>query len=166
MLQTICRRASLNIDADFKCVLPETANQHVIWEDIGTALGAGIAQLMLKRRDNGVAGAGEGVACIDEALSRVYLSFEGRAGCFINIAGSKAKSCELVEDAKCQDVQQFFAGFCQGARCTLHLEIGKAIDTHHLWEPAFRAFGEALRMALKSNYWRKGVIVGVKNMED
>jgi len=166
MIQIICRRASLNIDVEFKTVIDSTYAGHVVWEDVGMALGAGIAELMSKRRDDGVEGAGFGAACIDEALSKCYLSFEGRAGCFIKIAESEASRRELVEDAKCQDARQFFEGFAQGARCTLHLEISEAFDTHHLWESSFRAFGEALRQCLQSNPWRKGVIVGVKDVRD
>jgi imidazoleglycerol-phosphate dehydratase len=166
MIQLICRRASLNIDVEFKCVLEQTFAQHVVWEDVGMVLGAGISQLLEKRRADGVQGTGFGVACIDEALSRCYLSFEGRTGCFIKITDSSAKARELVEDAKTQDVRQFFEGFSQGARCTLHLEIGEAFDSHHLWESTFRAFGEALGAALRPNDWRAGVIVGVKDAKD
>jgi imidazoleglycerol-phosphate dehydratase len=166
MIQLICRRSSLNIDAEFKCVLDATFAQHVVWEDVGMVLGVGISQLLNNRRDDGVEGAGFGVACIDEVLSKCYLSFEGRAGCFIKIADSDASRRELVEDAKTQDVRQFFEGFAQGARATVHLEIGPSFDTHHLWESAFRAFGEALRVCLQSNDWRKGVIVGVKDVQD
>lgn len=166
MIQLICRRANLNIDVEFKTVIDLTYAGHAVWEDIGMALGAGVSQLLEKRRNDGVEGAGYGVACIDEALSRVYLSFEGRAGCFIKIAESEASKRELVEDAKCQDARQFFEGFAQGARCTLHLEISEAADTHHLWESAFRAFGEALYVCLQSNPWRNGVIAGVKDVID
>ena len=166
MIQLICRRASLNIDADFKCVLDATYAEHVVWEDVGMVIGAGSAELLERRRAAGVEGAGAGTACIDEAFARCYLSFEGRAGCFMNIADSRAARRELVEDAKTQDVRQFFDGFSQGARATVHLEIGHAEDSHHLWESAFRAFGEALRVVLSPNEWRKGVIVGVKDVRD
>jgi imidazoleglycerol-phosphate dehydratase len=166
MIQLICRRASLNIDAEFKCVLDATFAAHVVWEDVGMVLGAGVAELLENRRQSGVEGAGVGVACIDEALSRSYLSFEGRSGFFARIAESRASQKELVEDAKCQDVRQFFDGFAQGSRASVHLELGVAEDSHHLWESAFRAFGEALRVALAPNEWRKGVSVGVKDARD
>lgn len=166
MIQLICRRGSLNIDVEFRCVLDATYASHVVWEDIGMVIGAGVAELLENRRGSGVEGAGYGVACIDEALAKCYLSFEGRAGCFMDIADSPAARKELVEDAKTQDVRQFFDGFSQGARATVHLEIGAAEDSHHLWESAFRAFGEALRSALSPNAWRKGVIVGVKDVQD
>lgn len=166
MIQLTGRRGGMNIDAAYKCQLEATYCQHVVWEDVGLAFGAAVSELLANRREDGVEGAGEGVACIDEALTRCYLSFEGRSGCFITIAESDASRRELVEDAKCQDVRQFFEGFTQGARCTLQLELGPATDTHHLWESAFRAFGEALRASLQSNLWRKGVIVGVKDTAD
>ncbi|MBI4359613.1 MAG: hypothetical protein HY564_00780, partial [Candidatus Jacksonbacteria bacterium] len=141
MIQLICRRASLNIDTEFKCVLDATYAEHVVWEDVGLVIGAGVAELLENRRATGVEGAGAGVACIDEVLSRCYLSFEGRAGCFLDISDSPAARRELVEDAKTQDARQFFEGFAQGARSTVHLDIGCAEDSHHLWESAFRAFG-------------------------
>ncbi|HBH45918.1 MAG: hypothetical protein A2445_00155 [Candidatus Jacksonbacteria bacterium RIFOXYC2_FULL_44_29] len=166
MIQLICRRGGMNIDAAYKCQLESTYCQHVVWEDVGLVFGAALNELLTNRRKAGVEGAGEGVACIDEALTRCYLSFEGRSGCYLNIADSDASQRELVEDAKCQDVRQFFEGFTQGARCTLQLELGPAMDTHHLWESAFRAFGEALRASLQANPWRKGVIVGVKDTKD
>lgn len=166
MIQLICRRASLNIDAEFRCVLDATYAAHVVWEDVGMVIGAGVGKLLENRRGSGVEGAGYGVACIDEALARAYVSFEGRSGCFLHIAESPASRKELVEDAKTQNVRQFFDGFAQGARATVHLEIGEAEDSHHLWESAFRAFGEALRATLASNAWRKGVIVGVKDVKD
>ncbi len=166
MIQLICRRASLNIDVQFKCVLDATYAEHVVWEDVGLVIGASIAELLENRRADGVEGAGCGNACIDEAIAQAYVSFEGRAGCFINIADSPAARRELVEDAKTQDARQFFDGFSQGARATVHLEMGRAEDSHHLWESAFRAFGEALRATLAPNDWRKGVIVGVKDAVD
>ncbi len=166
MIQTLCRRASLNIDARFECVLKETFAEHVVWEDVGLVFGAGIAELLEQRRNDGIEGAGFGVACIDEALSQCFISFEGRSGCFIALAESHAKEKEFVEDAKTQDVRQFFDGFAQGGRCTVHLQVGPAEDSHHLWESAFRAFGEALRVSLRPNIWRKGVIVGVKDAKD
>lgn len=166
MIQLVCRRAGLNIDAEFRCVLPETFAAHVVWEDVGMAMGACVNELLARRRQDGVEGAGGGTACIDEALSSCYMSFEGRSNCFIIVADSSAAGRELVEDAKMQDARQFFEGFAQGARSTIHLTIGAAEDTHHLWESAFRAFGEALRVVLQPNEWRKGVIVGVKDTGD
>lgn len=166
MLQLIGRRASLNIDAQFQCVLKSTFAAHVVWEDIGMVMGACVNELLTQRRADGVEGAGGGTACIDEALSSCYLSFEGRSNCFITMADSPAAGRELVEDAKTQDLRQFFEGFAQGGRCTVHLNLGAADDTHHLWESAFRAFGETLRAVLQQNEWRKGVIVGVKDVID
>ena len=166
MVQLIGRRASLNIDVRFQCVLKSTFAAHVVWEDIGMVMGACVNALLSERRADGVEGAGGGNACIDEALSSCYLSFEGRSNCFITMADSPAAGRELVEDAKTQDVRQFFEGFAQGARCTIHLTLGTAEDTHHLWESAFRSFGEALRVVLQPNEWRKGVIVGVKDVVD
>ena len=166
MLQIIARRACINIEAEFGVVLDSTFAEHVVWEDIGLAVGKAFSTMLEERLEQGVQGAGFGAACIDEAVSKAYISFEGRSGCFINMQESEGARKELVEDAKTQDVRQFFEGFAQGARASVHLEIGKAEDSHHLWESAFRAFGEALRNALNPNKWRKGVIAGVKDVKD
>ena len=61
---------------------------------------------------------------------------------------------------------QFFDGFAQGARATVHIRSFAGMDPHHSWEAIFRAFGEALKEAFSPNPLRKGSCAGVKGTLD
>jgi len=73
---------------------------------------------------------------------------------------------EHVEDMLSADVQEFFSGFAQGARATLHVWLRRGEDPHHTWEAGYRAFGLALRRAMSPNPLRAGVTVGIKGTLD
>lgn len=54
-----------------------------------------------------------------------------------------------------------FGRLCQGARATVHLDIEKGENSHHIWEAAYRAFGIALGEALGLDPEKKGRTSGV-----
>ena len=60
------------------------------------------------------------------------------------------------------DLVTFFEGFVQGAKCTLHIDLLKGYNPHHIWESIFRSFGEALKITFSECAWRKGTTPGVK----
>ena len=66
-----------------------------------------------------------------------------------------------MEGTLSEDLETFFEGFVQGAMCSLHLDINKGKNGHHIWEAAFRAFGVALRRALTPEESRRGLTSGV-----
>jgi imidazoleglycerol-phosphate dehydratase len=72
----------------------------------------------------------------------------------------------VVEDIKGEYLKAFFDGFSQGMKATVQVDIVKANDSHHAWESAFRAFGAAIREALKPDEWKKNTIPGVKGTLD
>jgi imidazoleglycerol-phosphate dehydratase len=45
-------------------------------------------------------------------------------------------------------LEEFFQGFCNHARVTLHIDNLRGTNAHHVAETVFKAFGRALRMAL------------------
>lgn len=134
---------------------------HVICEDAGMTVGYAFAELWRQYKASGTNGEGEAVGMIDEAMSRAVMSFEDRAQfCFT----SAVSIPEHVEDMLSADLHNFFAGFAQGARCTIHIDILKGDDPHHIWESAFRAFGVCLKRVFESNPWRRGTTPGVKGI--
>ena len=134
---------------------------HVICEDVGMTMGYAFAEFWRQQMGHGVNGEGEATGIIDEAMARVAMSFEDRAQfCFTSAVAIH----ERVEDMLSADLNNFFAGFAQGAKCTIHLDVFKGDDPHHLWESAFRAFGMCLRQVFAPNPWRKGTTPGVKGI--
>ena len=162
MLEMLCWHAGITLEVDFE--VKTFRLTHVVCEDVGLALGAGVLQALRERIPIGVESVGEAHAIMDEALAFAMVSFEGRARCQVARGGAAAN--EHVEDMLAADLVAFFEGFAQGARATARLSVLEADDPHHAWEAAFRAFGRALRFSLGSNPWRAGLTAGVKGTLD
>ncbi len=159
MLEQIAWNACLNVEVRFTAKRYRLT--HVITEDVGLTLGRAAGRLAQERLAAGVDAAGSSTMAIDEAIALALISFEGRANCFFDLATEGARM-ERVEDMLSADLRAFFDGFAQGARATIHLRSLQAVDPHHAWESMFRAFGVALRNALRPNPWRAGLTAGLK----
>ncbi len=57
---------------------------------------------------------------------------------------------------------EFFHGFVNHARLTLHIDNIRGKNAHHIAETIFKAFGRALRMALENDERSVGVIPSTK----
>ena len=160
MLETIAWRACMNIAV--KIEIDGYHLWHVICEDVGITLGQAVLRLWENRKTLGVNGSGCAYSLIDEGLTRCAISFEDRSS--IHVQNEGVIIPENVEDIHSADLMAFFEGFIQGNRCTLHLDILKGVDPHHIWESTFRAFGEALYAAFQPRPWRKGTTPGLKGI--
>jgi imidazoleglycerol-phosphate dehydratase len=158
MLETISWRACLNLAVDVK--LDDFKLTHVICEDVGLCAGEAFGELFGRETAAGVNGQGAALSCIDEAVARALVSFEGRSLYVIDEKLLNAR--ELVEDMQSADLVAFLEGFTQGGRATLHIDLLRGSNPHHVWEAVFRALGEALRIAFAPCPWRKGTTPGVK----
>ena len=157
MLEQLIWRGEFNLDVSI--TLQDFLLYHVICEDVGTALGQAMRAAVETRRDSGIRGYGFAYATIDEALARAVISFEGRAS--LHFTAKDLKVPTQTENTNSEDLQTFFEGFVQGACCTLHLDLLKGANGHHIWEALFRACGEALRCALEPQEQRRGMTAGV-----
>lgn len=160
MIETIAWRSCINIGISIRSIGYKLF--HTLAEDSGITLGNIFRELLKNKNESGVEGSGVGFAALDEALSMVNLSFEGRSNCFITHQDISIP--EFVETTHSSNMIAFFEGFSQGASATIHLKFLSGRDPHHIWESGFRAFGEALRKSLKKNPWRAGTTVGVKGI--
>lgn len=139
---------------------------HTINEDSGITLGKAFYLLALERiKEYGIRGFGFGRCILDEAYSEARISFEGRVGCRI-MRNLESEKFMFVEDIHEESIKEFFEGFTQGMRVTIHIELLRGKDTHHLWESVFRSLGESFRQALTKNEWRKGSVAGVEKPVD
>ncbi|MEW5919417.1 MAG: imidazoleglycerol-phosphate dehydratase [Bacillota bacterium] len=157
MLEQLLWRGEFNLEVSV--ALKDFLLYHVICEDVGITLGQALRAGVEARREAGLRGYGFAFATIDEALARAVLSFEGRASFHFSAAGLAIPL--QTENTNSEDLQTFFEGFVQGASCTLHLDLLKGCNGHHIWEALFRAFGEALRYALEPQEQRRGMTAGV-----
>jgi len=162
MIEELAYFSELNIDAAVKS--PRYLLAHTIAEDAGLTIGRAFYEVATaKSRADGIRGFGSARCVLDEAFCEARVSFEGRAGLYIT---RHARRFGWVEDVQEEVLESFFQGFAQSMRLTIHLDLLRADDPHHLWEACFRAFGSALQELLEADEWRKGGISGVKGTLD
>ncbi len=157
MLEHISARGELNLEVSVQ--LSDIYLYHVVCEDIGMTLGEALRGYVEARLENGLKGYGFSLATIDEALARVVISFENRA--YLGFSSPGVSIPAQTENTNSEDLKTFLEGFVQGGRCTLHVDVLKGENGHHIWEAVFRALGEALYQALETRDWRKGITSGV-----
>lgn len=158
MIEHIAWRACVNID-----VTAEQADftlQHVLFEDLGTTMGRAFAEYIARNKAAGAAGYGDAVGIIDEAKATVAVSFEDRA--YLNFCPAAGVHMPAqTEGVLSEDLETFLEGFVQGARCTLHVDVDKGVNGHHIWEAVFRGLGIALGRACACDAQRAGRTAGV-----
>ncbi len=141
MLEQLARHGMLDL------TLSATGDLHVdshhTVEDVGIALGQAFAQAIGDKQ--GVRRYGHAYVPLDEALSRVVVDLSGRPGLDYQVAYTRP----LIGDFDVDLLREFFQGFVNHARVTLHVDNLKGNNAHHQAETAFKAFGRALRIAIE-----------------
>jgi imidazoleglycerol-phosphate dehydratase len=95
---------------------------------------------------------------LDEALSRIVLDFSGRPGLFHHVAYTRGRIGGFDVDL----FDEFFRGFVNHAKLTLHIDNISGKNAHHQAETVFKAFGRALRMALSADERMAGMMPSTK----
>ena len=155
MIEHTAYRGGFNIEADLK--LADYSLVHVIAEDLGIALGKALKEYI--DTTDGAYGYGDAIGIIDEAKAECAVSFESRAYIDIDYHGLDVPT--ETEGMLSEDLETFLEGFVQGAMCTLHIDLYKGHNGHHIWEAIYRAFGSALNRAVAVDESRKGKTSGV-----
>ena len=115
---------------------------HHTVEDVGIALGQAMAQAVGDKR--GIVRYGHAYVPLDEALSRVVIDFSGRPGLSMHVPFKSG----MVGQFDTQLAYEFFQGFVNHAKLTLHIDNLRGENAHHQAETVFKAFARALRAAL------------------
>lgn len=154
MIEHIVWRSGFNIKMDI--TLDKFDLAHVVCEDLGQTMGRAFAAYA--DAVDTIGGFGDGIGIIDEAKADCAISLEGRSGFFFS---SAVQIPTDVEGILSEDLLVFLDGFAQGANATVHLDVQKGENAHHIWEAAFRAFGIAMGRTYGENPARKGMTSGV-----
>ena len=154
MLDQVARHGMFDIEIVANGDLHIDAHHSV--EDIGITLGQAFTQAVGDKR--GIRRYGHAYVPLDEALSRVVVDFSGRPGLEYGVQFSRARIGEFDVDL----FHEFFQGFVNHAQVTLHLDCLRGVNSHHIAETLFKAFGRALRMALEWDPRMQGVLPSTK----
>ena len=140
MLDQTTRYSSIDLDLDAKGDLQIDAHHTV--EDIGITLGAAFDKALGDKK--GINRFGYAYIPLDEALSRVVIDFSGRPGLIYNATYPRARVGEFDVEL----LSEFFQGFSNHAKATIHIDNIRGKNAHHIAETIFKAFGKALKMAI------------------
>lgn len=154
MIDQIARHGMLDLNIDAKGDLEIDAHHTV--EDVGITLGQAFSQAIGDK--TGVVRYGHAYVPLDEALSRVVVDFSGRPGLEFRVQFPRAR----VGDFDVDLTHEFFQGFVNHANVTLHIDSLSGVNSHHIAETIFKAFGRALRMAATPDERMQGIIPSTK----
>ncbi len=141
MMDQIARHGML--DLHVTCKGDTHIDDHHSAEDIGITLGQAMAKAVGEKK--GLRRYGHAYVPLDEALSRVVIDFSGRPGLTLNIPFTQKR----IGTFDTELFYEFFQGFVNHAKVTLHIDCLRGANAHHQIETVFKAFGRALRMALE-----------------
>ncbi|CAN5903565.1 MAG: Histidine biosynthesis bifunctional protein HisB [Chromatiales bacterium USCg_Taylor] len=154
MLDQVARHGLIDLKIEARGDLHIDAHHSV--EDIGIAIGQALAQALGDKR--GIRRYGHAYVPLDEALSRVVIDCSGRPGLVFHVDFPRAR----VGDFDVDLFYEFFQGFVNHARVTLHIDTLRGRNVHHIIETVFKAFGRALRMAVEPDPRLEGAVPSTK----
>ncbi len=154
MMDQIARHGLIDLDIKAKGDLHIDAHHTV--EDIGITLGQAFNEAVGDKK--GIVRYGHSYVPLDEALSRVVVDFSGRPGLEWHVPFTRGTVGGFDVDL----FIEFFQGFINHAKVTLHVDNLRGKNTHHQAETVFKAFGRALRMALAADERMAGVMPSTK----
>jgi len=128
-------------------------DDHHTVEDVGIALGEAFAKALGDKR--GIERYGDAAVPMDETLARLALDLSGRPACVFRVdwvgygIDPPAIVGETIGVFDVQLVKEFFNAVVNNAKMNLHVEVPWGDNNHHIAEGIFKAFGRALRDAVR-----------------
>ena len=154
-------------DLRIKCNGDLDVDFHHSVEDVGIALGQAYWQALGEKRGIKRYGTGfdprnplwgEAHLPMDETLTRAVVDFSGRPFLIwkgMDMLAFKVLKRETEQDDACRFrfglAREFFQGFCNEARCNLHVELLYGQEPHHVVEGLFKAFAKAVDIACQKD---------------
>ncbi len=154
MLDQIARHGLIDISLQAQGDL-EIDDHHTV-EDIGIVFGQALTQAVGDKK--GIKRYGHAYVPLDESLSRVVIDLSGRPHLSFDATFTRA----LIGTFETELVREFFQAIANHAAMTLHIDNIRGINSHHIAETIFKAFGRALRMALEADEKMQNVIPSTK----
>lgn len=140
LLGTLAKHSRFDIDLTVEGDLH--VDDHHVVEDVAIVLGRGIDDALGDRA--GIARFGHAYAPLDEALTRVVVDLSGRGGAEVDLPFTR----ESIGDVATENVIHFFSSLAIEGRMSLHVDLIRGSNNHHIAESAFKALALALAQAV------------------
>jgi len=143
MLDQVARHGLLDLEIQASGDL-HIDGHHTV-EDVGITFGQALTKAVGEKK--GIRRYGHAYVPLDETLSRVVVDLSGRPGLLFAVEFPRT----TIGGFDTELFQEFFQGFVNHAEITLHIDLIRGRNAHHIAETVYKAFGRALRMALESD---------------
>lgn len=140
------------LDLDLTARGDTYVDAHHTVEDIGIVLGKSIADALGTKES--IQRYGNSFVPMDESLAQVCLDISGRAFLVFDVPFTN----EMTGTMETQLFEEFFRALAFNAGITLHVKLHYGKNSHHMIEAVFKAFGRALREAVKIDKSISGVM--------
>jgi imidazoleglycerol-phosphate dehydratase len=150
MLEALARHALVDLEIETRGDL-EVDGHHTV-EDTGIVLGQALSQALGDRA--GIRRYGSGLVPLDEALVRAVVDVSGRP--FLHYAVDIPR-WQMLGDYDVFLTPEFFRALVQHAGLTVHLDLVRGENPHHIIEAAFKAVARGLGDAITRDPRVRGV---------
>jgi imidazoleglycerol-phosphate dehydratase len=140
MLEALARHALL--DLEVRCEGDLQVDGHHTVEDVGIVLGEAIGAALGDRA--GVRRFADATVPLDEALVRAVIDLSGRPYLSYHVDVAR---WQMLGDYDVFLTPEFFRALVLNAGLTVHLDLLRGENPHHIVEAAFKAFARALYLA-------------------
>jgi len=131
------------IDLSLQCNGDLHVDGHHTVEDAGIVLGQAFAEALSDK--TGLRRYGHFTLPMDESLATAAIDFSGRACLVYHVEFQSAQVGQFDTEL----IHEFWQGFVNAAKCTLHLTLHDGTNGHHIAEALFKAAAHSIRMAIE-----------------
>lgn len=131
---------------------------HHTTEDLGITLGQAFAQALGDKR--GITRFGDARVPMEDSLAAVALDVSGRGLLSYSVRFPAPKTGEFDVEL----VREFLHAFCLNAGVTMHVDLVRGSNTHHIAESIFKGTARALRTAVAIDPRTAGEIPSTKGV--
>ncbi len=149
MLDLLARHGRLDLDVAVTGDLA-TGGHHTV-EDTGIVLGQALDEALGDRSE--IFRYGHAVVPMDEARASCSIDISGRS--YVAFAAALPPGTTGTFDHEL--TEEFFRAIANAAKLTLHVDVERGTNAHHMIEAAFKAFARALRQAVAIDPTETGV---------
>ncbi|ETX16108.1 imidazoleglycerol-phosphate dehydratase [Roseivivax halodurans JCM 10272] len=154
MLDQLARHALFDLEVDCKGDLH--IDDHHSVEDVGIAIGQALREALGDKR--GIRRYGECHLPMDDTLVRAALDLSGRPW----LGWDLPFPTEKIGTFDTELVREFFQALATHGGITLHVDLIRGVNSHHIAEAAFKAVARALRDAVETDPRKADAIPSTK----
>lgn len=132
-----------SIDLDVKLLGDIQVDFHHSIEDAGIVLGMAFKKALGDKA--GIIRFSDAAIPLDESLSRVVIDVSGRAFLSYNVNFERTDDGSNVNPYL---FEEFFRAFVNSAEITLHIDLIRGKNSHHIIESIFKSFAKSVKKAI------------------